>query len=107
MLRRAPLAVIALLVAVASGLSPGQETEGTGGGVDGFVTRFGFPLRVRVELREAAGGHGLEHPLVAPGAPLSAVETDARGAFRFNRLGPGCSSNKHFLPVSTDHVTGL
>ena len=76
------LTVIVLLLA--GTVWPGERG---GGGISGFVTRHGFPLEARVELRRFADGGEFENPLVLQGPALASVPTDENGAFRFDGLG--------------------
>jgi hypothetical protein len=84
---RAVIVIVALLLCAASGAASDHDGSDRGGGVAGFVTRHGFPLSARVELRLMQDD--FVRPPKAAGAPLAIVETDDQGAFRFDRLDPG------------------
>lgn len=83
------IAFVVLMLFSTSGSTSGREDDGPGGGVSGYVTRHGFPVPARVELRRKPAGDDLESPLVLLGPPLAVVSPDERGVFRFDRLEPG------------------
>jgi hypothetical protein len=89
--RKEPASVLLVffVILLCTGLSDGQETTDPAGGVAGLVTRHGFPVPARVELRRMPTGEQLDAPPAAPGPPLAVVSAARDGSYRFDHLAPG------------------